>query len=137
MGTVLVVDGANVVGSRPDGWWRDRLAAATRLRDRLALIAGRGPAELTDPVEMILVVEGAAAALQGVDGVRVAAAGGAGDDLIAQIAADRAAATDRVVVVTADRQLRARVVAVGAEVRGPRWLTRQFDDSPPGPVSDF
>ncbi|TVT38726.1 NUDIX domain-containing protein, partial [Amycolatopsis rhizosphaerae] len=39
---VLVVDGANVVGSRPDGWWRDRPAAAERLRDRLALLARSG-----------------------------------------------------------------------------------------------
>jgi predicted RNA-binding protein with PIN domain len=137
MSTVLVVDGANVVGSRPDGWWRDRLAAAARLRDRLAQIAESGPEGMAGPVEVILVVEGAARALQTADRVRVAAADGAGDDLIVQIAAGRASATDRVVVVTADRLLRARVVAAGAEVRGPRWLTRQFDDPPPGPVSDF
>ena len=35
MGTVLVVDAANVVGSRPDGWWRDRPGAARRLHERL------------------------------------------------------------------------------------------------------
>ncbi len=32
---VLVVDGANVVGSRPDGWWKDRPGAAARLHARL------------------------------------------------------------------------------------------------------
>jgi len=33
---VLIVDGANVVGSRPDGWWRDRAGAAHRLHDQLS-----------------------------------------------------------------------------------------------------
>jgi hypothetical protein len=33
---LLIVDAANVVGSVPDGWWRDRAGAAARLRDRLA-----------------------------------------------------------------------------------------------------
>src|SRR4051812_39332860 len=37
---VLIVDGANVVGSRADGWWRDRAGAAARLRDRLATLGG-------------------------------------------------------------------------------------------------
>ena len=32
---VLVVDAANVVGSRPDGWWKDRAGAARRLHERL------------------------------------------------------------------------------------------------------
>ena len=30
-----IVDGMNVIGSRPDGWWRDRHAAMVRLVDRL------------------------------------------------------------------------------------------------------
>ena len=38
----IIVDGANVVGSRPDGWWRDRAGAATRLRDELAPLVTRG-----------------------------------------------------------------------------------------------
>src|SRR5665647_1699367 len=33
---VLVVDGANVVGSVPDGWWHDRAGAAARLHAALA-----------------------------------------------------------------------------------------------------
>jgi len=37
----IVVDAANVVGSRPDGWWRDRAAAATRLVQALAVLPGR------------------------------------------------------------------------------------------------
>jgi len=42
----IIVDGANVVGSRPDGWWRDRAGAAVRLRDQLAPLATEGIAEL-------------------------------------------------------------------------------------------
>ena len=37
MSTVLVVDGANVVGSRPDGWWKDRAGAARRLHEHLVV----------------------------------------------------------------------------------------------------
>ena len=44
----IIVDGANVVGSRPDGWWRDRAAAAVRLRDEIAPLAARGITELPD-----------------------------------------------------------------------------------------
>jgi hypothetical protein len=44
----IIVDGANVVGSRPDGWWRDRAGAAVRLRDELAPLARRGFTELPD-----------------------------------------------------------------------------------------
>jgi hypothetical protein len=40
----FIVDGANVVGSRPDGWWRDRAGAAVRLNDELAGLAERGAA---------------------------------------------------------------------------------------------
>ena len=58
---LLIVDAANVVGSRPDGWWRDRAGAAARLRDSLAPVAAAGlPPELPAPVEVVLVVEGAA-----------------------------------------------------------------------------
>ena len=39
---VIVVDAANVVGSVPDGWWRDRPGAASRLLTRLATLATRG-----------------------------------------------------------------------------------------------
>ncbi|MGG8406012.1 NTP pyrophosphohydrolase, partial [Streptomyces sp. 12297] len=99
--TVLIVDGANVVGSVPDGWWRDRHGAAERLRDRLA--------ERRADEEIILVVEGAARGVESVPGVRVEAAPGEGDDLIVELAARYA---DRdCVVVTADRALRDRVRA--------------------------
>ncbi|MFJ8578155.1 hypothetical protein [Micromonospora sp. NPDC093277] len=118
---LLIVDGANVVGSRPDGWWRDRAGAATRLRDALVPLAEGGVApELPPPVEVVLVVEGAARGVPAVLGVGVVAAPGSGDDTMVELVA--AAADRRRVVVTADRELRARVGALGAEVHGPRWL---------------
>jgi len=118
---LLVVDAANVVGSRPDGWWRDRAGATVRLRDSLAPIAHSGRPDLPPPLEVVLVVEGAARRVAGTAAVRVVAAAGSGDDAI--VALVRAEVGDRIcVVVTADRELRARVTALGAEVRGPRWL---------------
>jgi 8-oxo-dGTP pyrophosphatase MutT (NUDIX family) len=44
----LIVDGANVVGSRPDGWWRDRAGAAARLAGQLALLAVEGTTRLPE-----------------------------------------------------------------------------------------
>ncbi|MFD5433693.1 NTP pyrophosphohydrolase [Kitasatospora sp. NPDC127067] len=119
---LLVVDGANVVGSVPDGWWRDRRGAAERLRDGLVAVAARGVPELPGPLEVVLVVEGAARGVDGVAGVRVVAASGSGDDRIVELV--RAARTEdperTCLVVTADRELRSRVGVLGAGVTGPR-----------------
>lgn len=120
---LFVVDGANVVGSVPDGWWRDRAAAAARLRDALAPLAAEGLPGLPPPLEVVLVVEGAARDVPGVPGVRVVAAPGSGDDTIVRLV-ERAAGPRACVVVTADRELRERVRAAGAEVRGPRTIPR-------------
>jgi hypothetical protein len=119
--TLLVVDAANVVGSVPNAWWRDRAAAATRLRDKLAFVATDGLPGMAAPVEVVLVVEGVAGRVTGVPGVRVVSAPGAGDDTIVDVV--RSAADDQAaVVVTADRELRDRVRALGARVIGPRSL---------------
>ena len=121
---VLIVDGANVVGSRADGWWRDRAGAAERLRDRLAARGGveglpeAGPG-IVHP-EIILVTEGAARGVPSVPGVRVVAAPGSGDDTIALLAVSEA--DESRTVVTADRELRRRAQSAGASVVGPRWL---------------
>ncbi|ANH94039.1 MULTISPECIES: hypothetical protein [unclassified Streptomyces] len=117
---LVVVDGANVVGSVPDGWWRDRRGAAERLRDRLAAHAGPGLPGHPGPVEIVLVVEGAARGVRPVPGVRVEAAPGSGDDLVVALVEE--AAGRPVLVVTADRELRRRVAERGAEVTGPRTV---------------
>ncbi|MFJ7337474.1 NTP pyrophosphohydrolase [Streptomyces sp. NPDC101110] len=112
---LVVVDAANVVGSVPDGWWRDRRGAAERLRDRLA---SDGVPAVAGPVEIVLVVEGAARGVESVPGVRVSSAPGSGDDHIVEVVAS--AAERPVLVITADRELRRRVGELGAEVAGPR-----------------
>ncbi|WP_405883281.1 NTP pyrophosphohydrolase [Streptomyces sp. NBC_01136] len=112
---LVIIDAANVVGSVPDGWWRDRRGAAERLRDRLAQ---NGLPGHDGPVELVLVVEGAAKGVESVPCVRVVEAPGSGDDRIVELAAE---ARDRpVLVVTADRELRRRVAELGADVTGPR-----------------
>lgn len=114
---LVIVDGANVVGSVPDGWWRDRKGAAERLRDRLA---AHGLPGRPGPVEILLVVEGAARGVESVPGVRVEAAPGSGDDRIVELAGRE---PDRPrLVVTADRELRRRVAETGAETTGPRTV---------------
>ncbi|GAB2908704.1 NTP pyrophosphohydrolase [Streptomyces heilongjiangensis] len=118
MTTLVIIDAANVIGSVPDGWWRDRRGAAERLRDRLARdgVPGRD-----EPVELVMVVEGAARGVESVPGVRVDSAPGSGDDRIVDLVAEegRGRAT---LVVTADRELRRRVGELGAEVTGPRTV---------------
>ena len=114
---LLVVDGANVVGSRPDGWWRDRAGAARRLHDRLR------DADLGHDV--VLVLEGAARRGQpaGQDGaVETVHAPGSGDDRIVELVGGHPDA----VVVTADRELGRRVRSSGATTRGPSWLLEQL-----------
>lgn len=117
---LIIVDAANVVGSVPDGWWRDRAGAAQRLRDALA---AAGPAVLPDAdadAEIVLVVEGAARRVPAVPGVGVIAAEGSGDDAIVQLCRQNPGRDT--VVVTADRVLRDRVTELGARVVGPRAL---------------
>jgi 8-oxo-dGTP pyrophosphatase MutT (NUDIX family) len=132
----VIVDVANVMGSRADGWWRDRAGAAVRLHGELTAMAARGvpalPASVPAPAlerwfaAFVLVLEGAArAALDDLlaqpdaGRVRAVAATGSGDDLIADLAARLPGSR---LVVTADRELRGRCMAAGASVTGPRWL---------------
>lgn len=127
---VIVVDAANVVGSRPDGWWRDRPGAARRLLEKLTTLQQR----LQSTTHIIVILEGAARrAVTGEDGsaefgeLRVVLADGSGDDTIVAVTAEVTGTNDEpdVTVVTADRGLRERVEAVGASVVGPRWLLEQ------------
>lgn len=117
---VLVVDAANVVGSVPDGWWKDRRAATARLRDHLAVMASAAPAD----ERIVLVTEGAARGVAPVDGVEVVEARGEGDDTIVEVVRglleDAGTLRPQVRVATADRELRRRVEALGAQVTSPR-----------------
>jgi 8-oxo-dGTP diphosphatase len=134
MPLTIIVDVANVMGSRPDGWWRDRAGAASRLINQLAELAAKGVTSLPDSVDVpelerwfpvyVVVLEGAAAAapdpVRAQDrGLRVVRAPGSGDDEIARLAGDL---PEPALVITADRELRARCEKAGAAVAGPRWL---------------
>jgi hypothetical protein len=146
----IVVDVANVMGSRPDGWWRDRAGAAARLHGAIVRLAASGRATLPDDNTVtpgfVVVLEGAAkaapipappsaaptsAAEPGAADpvrageVRVVRAPGSGDDAIVAVVREL---PGRRVVVTADRELRDRSAAAGATVVGPRWLLGQLRD---------
>ena len=118
--SVLVVDGANVVGSVPDGWWKDRAGAARRLHERLLV------ADLAHD-DVVLVLEGAAKAgvRAGRDGhVLTVHAPRDGDSEIRARARSALSSGARVVVVTADRALGANVSP--AQVLSPSWLLDQI-----------
>ena len=131
----IVVDMANVVGLVPDGWWRDRAGAPSRLLARVSARAARGvPADALSMdgdlwfPSWTAVVEGQARAVSSeVAHVEVVAAPGEGDDTIVSVAADLRGRGRDVVVVTSDRGLAQRVAEVGARVHGARWLSDLLD----------
>ena len=120
--THVFVDGNNVMGSRPDGWWRNRSAAARRLLADLAPLA-RGSGVWT------IVFDGPAPSETqmhtGALRVEYAARDGAdaADDRIVELISDLPSGT-RALVYTSDRRLRERASALGARVEGTSALLR-------------
>jgi hypothetical protein len=110
----------NVIGSRPDGWWRDRRAAMRRLVDELGRLA--------EPVTVVL--DGGPFDLDGgTVEVRFASRRGpdaADDDIAALVAADPDPGDLR--VVTSDAGLESRVRRHGAAVEGPGAFRRRLDE---------
>ncbi len=126
---VIVVDAANVVGSVPNGWWRDRAGAAARTLAELAALAERGlpAADLDLPEhtwfpEIVVVLEGEARAAEDVAGLTVIRAEGSGDDAIVLTAERLVAAGRPVAAATSDRELTDRLERAGASVRPVGWL---------------
>lgn len=148
---MVVVDVANVMGARADGWWRDRAGAAARLCREVKALADRGggsPPELAGVAAWVLVLEGKARVAVGLLAdelnelderldeqlggraedepalVRLVAAPGSGDDTIVSVVVDAVARDETCLVVTADRELRRRCEELNASVVGPGWLLR-------------
>jgi 8-oxo-dGTP diphosphatase len=141
---MVVVDVANVMGARADGWWRDRAGAARRLCLEVKALAGRPGGSAPEVSAWVLVLEGqareAVALLadelneldEGLDEraegepalVRLVSAPGSGDDAIVSVVADAVARDETCLVVTADRELRRRCEELNASVVGPGWLLR-------------
>lgn len=121
---LLIVDVANVMGSRPDGWWRDRPSAARRVIAEVDALVTRGVpgglmgagADWTLFPEAVAVVEGKARGVGDAESVRVIDAPNDGDSAI--VAAVEAAPGRDVTVATSDRGLRDRVRALGARCVG-------------------
>lgn len=117
----LIVDGSNVIGCRPDGWWRDRAGARRRLAALLDL-HGTGAARSVgaDPERAVLLVHDGRPHDCPADEVEVRFAPVA-DDLIAELARPGD------VVATSDRELVGRVRAAGAATVGARRLRDLVD----------
>jgi predicted RNA-binding protein with PIN domain len=119
--TRWVVDGMNVIGSRPTGWWRDREGAMRELVEELR--------RLDEPV--VVVFDGRPFELEGTGQVEVRFASKRGrnaadDDIAALVAA--AADPSGLRVVTSDRDLEERVREHGAEVVGAGAFRSRLDE---------
>jgi predicted RNA-binding protein with PIN domain len=119
----LVIDGMNVIGSRPDGWWRDRDGAMRRLVAALRAYAD----ETGEQVAVVLDARPFDVGKAGAVAVHFAPGGrNAGDDEIVRIL-ERDESPETVRVVTSDRDLAARAEALGAEVVHAGGFRRMLD----------
>jgi hypothetical protein len=119
-----VVDAMNVIGSKPDGWWRDRAGAIERLVERVDRWAEGGDERVT------VMLEHEPRSPLRPERIEIAWAHDGGRD-----AADREIlarlpdwlAEDEVTVVTSDRDLRAKAEALGAEIAASRPFRTALD----------
>jgi predicted RNA-binding protein with PIN domain len=120
-----LVDGMNVIGSRPTGWWRDRPAAMRSLTEELGEFARATGDELT------VIFDGRRFELDAPPRVSVRFATGRGqnaaDDDIAALVEDDLEPGE-LTVVTSDRTLAERVRSAGAAVVGAGAFRRRLDD---------
>ena len=150
--SVVVVDVANVMGARADGWWRDRAGAALRLCREVIALAERGDntadawvlvlegrareavtllenetslrEETAPPTDWVPPTADEEPMAGGTSPVRLVSAPGSGDDAIVGVVAEATARGESCLVVTADRELRERCEELNASVVGPGWLLR-------------
>ena len=120
----VFVDGMNVIGSRPDGWWRDRPGAMRRLVSGLDELAR----EASDQITVVFdgrAIEPAPEAAR-VEVVFAPGRRGAADDEIARRVGD-SADPGSIRVVTSDGELADRVRGHGAEVEGAGAFRRRLE----------
>ena len=120
----VVVDAANVVGSRPDGWWRDRPGAIERLVGQLERWAEDGEERITVMLEHEPRREIDAGRVE-IAWAEAPGANAADREILARLPAWLAA--DEVVLVTSDRDLAAKARAASAEVEPSRPFRAELD----------
>jgi predicted RNA-binding protein with PIN domain len=120
-----MIDGMNVIGSRPDGWWRDRDGAMARLVDLLERWVADSGEDVTvvferppSPPIRSTVIEVAHAPRRGTNA--------ADDEIVRRLGEEPR--PDQVWVVTSDRLLADRARARGAVVEGADSFRRRLDE---------
>ena len=119
----IFVDGMNVIGARADGWWRDRTGAMARLTRQLDALAARAGGDWT------VVFDGRPRRLTAeaqnvtVEWARCSGRNAADDRIVELVTA----AGPGCYVYTSDRELRERLLPLGAEVAGASALLRRID----------
>lgn len=120
---VLLLDAANVVGSRPNGWWRDRAKATSNFVEKVrAAAACPGAQAGRDLFSRVLLDESNRKAPTTT--CWSSNAPGPGDEALVALAV---AATEAVVLVSADRALGDRCRGAGADVVRPSWLLDRLE----------
>jgi uncharacterized protein YaiI (UPF0178 family) len=116
-----LIDASNVIGSRPDGWWRDRAGAARRLiaavralGEPATIVLDAGPDDLLGEAEGVRVVR---AARRGRDA--------ADDEIVRLLRGDPDPSA--VIVVTSDSTLAERARALGARIEGAGAFRARLD----------
>jgi len=116
----LLIDAMNVIGTRPDGWWRDRERAIRMLVDQVrewaddepvTVVLDAGPDDLLGSVGRVTVVRAPRRGRNAAD-----------DEIVGLVAAGD-------VVVTSDAELAARVRALGARVEGAGTFCQRLESS--------
>ncbi len=119
----VYVDGMNVIGARADGWWRDRVGAMARLAREVDALAAKGDGE------WIIVFDGRPRRLAAqpryvtVEWSRRSGRNAADDRIVELVEASG----EGCLVYTSDRELRGRLIALGAQVEGASALLRRLE----------
>ena len=123
----MIIDAMNVIGARPDGWWRDRAGALRGLVARLERFAASEDLAITVVMDGQPRSDDLGRQDSRVEVLYAPAPGrNAADRRIVELVRD-AADPGRIVVVTSDRELARLVEDAGASVHGARWLLDQLD----------